>query len=167
MTPAIKPCPADEQECCHHVIAPLRADLAALREENEKLITGFVKSMKGSGVEIRMLNSCCDSLRAEVDSKRKVVEIAVEEAAKLRAEVERKQAIIKRSCEDWADDDTRVKAIAAEFGIKECHDNCDAFKGVIEIAEEMAAIIRERSAEVERLTQQLSLLQNQQSEKHT
>ncbi len=58
-----------------------------------------------------------------------------------------KQKTIEFACRDWADDDTRVKAIAAEFGIKECHGTGDAFKGVIEIAEEMAAKIKEAQAE--------------------
>lgn len=63
--------------------------------------------------------------------------------AELEATVAEKQNTIEYACRDWADDDTRVKEIAAQFGIKECHDNHDAFKGVIEIAEEMAALLTE------------------------
>lgn len=76
---------------------------------------------------------------------------ALAERDALKAEVELKQKSIEYACADWADDDTRVKAIAAEFGIKEAHDNHDAFKGVIEIAEEMAALLTEARKDGQRL----------------
>lgn len=61
--------------------------------------------------------------------------------AEVEWERDAKQKTIEFACCDWADDDTRVKAIAAEFGIKE-FDDPDYFKGFIEIAEEMAEKIR-------------------------
>ncbi len=66
---------------------------------------------------------------------------------KAESERDKLRRTLKLECQDWADDDTRVKVIAAEFGIEDCYENHDAFKGVIEITEEMAVKIREATAE--------------------
>lgn len=78
------------------------------------------------------------------------------ESAGLKAKVEQLQETLKFECQDWADDDTRVKEIAAEFGIRD-DDIPGEFQGVIAIAEKMAAKIKEANsanAELRRLIEE-------------
>lgn len=71
---------------------------------------------------------------------------------KLVGQIEKLTEINKRACEDWADDDTRVKEAAKPFFTDfEINGDSHGVPGVIDIAELMAKRIKEQANEIEEL----------------
>ncbi len=62
---------------------------------------------------------------------------AVAEIERLTEEVAKKQGLIEFQCRDWADDDTRIKAVCAKHGVI-TENTGDYFKPAIECVEQLA-----------------------------
>ena len=60
------------------------------------------------------------------------------ERDELRAEVAHKQKLIEFACRDWADDDTRIKAVCEKHGIA-TENTGDYFKSAVECVEQLGA----------------------------
>ena len=71
------------------------------------------------------------------------------ERNELRAEVAEKQNLIELHCRDWADDDTRIKAICAKHGIA-TENTDDYFKSAVECVEQLAAEVERLKAACEK-----------------
>jgi hypothetical protein len=73
-----------------------------------------------------------------------------EKIEKLERECDKKDAQIKRLCEDWADDDTRIKAIAKTHGIEvESLSVEDGyFHTCVDVAEKMSEALTAKDAQI-------------------
>jgi len=73
-----------------------------------------------------------------------------EKIEKLERECDKKDAQIKRLCEDWADDDTRIKAIAKTHGIEvdSLAVEDGYFRDCIDVAEKMSEALTSKDAQI-------------------
>ena len=71
------------------------------------------------------------------------------ERDELRAEVAHKQKLIEFACRDWADDDTRIKAVCAKYGIA-TENTGDYFKSAVECVEQLGAEVARLTAACEK-----------------
>lgn len=80
-----------------------------------------------------------------------------EKIEKLERECDKKDAQIKRLCEDWADDDTRIKAIAKTHGIEvESLSVEDGyFHTCVDVAEKMSEALTAKDAQIVALREAL------------
>ena len=76
------------------------------------------------------------------------------ERDELRAEVAHKQKLIEFACRDWADDDTRIKAVCAKYGIA-TENTGDYFKSAVECVEQIGAEVERLKADKSRLEKAL------------
>jgi hypothetical protein len=80
--------------------------------------------------------------------ERELVTLRAENAA-LKAEVAHKQKLIQNSCEDWAEDDTRIKELAKPFGI-DVEGDSYAVPTMVDVVECMAKLLTKVQAEMDR-----------------
>lgn len=106
-------------------------------------------------------NSRASERDAEVPTRHYDLELkltkAEQQLAAVTADRDSKQKSIEAACRDWSDDDTRVKEIAAKFGIRD-DDTPGYFQGVIEIAEKMAARLSSAESARDALAKELAAL---------
>ena len=78
-----------------------------------------------------------DEISERFDGLAKAYESREKELHELRAEVAAKQKLIELHCRDWADDDTRIKAVCEKHGII-TENTGDYFKSAVECVEQLA-----------------------------
>lgn len=120
-----------------------------LNEENERLKQELTDSLRRNGDFRSELTFALFGTREQLPDDQ-----ILATAKSVRDELTRKQAIIKRSCEDWADDDTAIKRIAAGFGIRE-DDSPGEFKDSVMIVREMEGVLHRLEAERQQLLAKL------------
>lgn len=72
----------------------------------------------------------------------------------LRAELDKEKTINRHACEDWADDDTKIKEFAKQFGI-DTEGDSSGVPDMVMVVEQMADMLKGARAEVAGLRKEL------------
>lgn len=101
-----------------------------------------------------------DQLERERDELRQALSgrtVSCEQCNEAAKQIAEKDAQIKNLCQDWADDDTRIKEIAKAHGIDVDSLSVDDgyFRTCVDVAEKMSEALTSKDAEIARLKQEL------------